>query len=226
MNKTVLAVIVINLALGGTLLGQGTSHMIIGSLRNSDGAIPESICVLFTAYVEGRPGDIINQSTPGNGYAMGNWGINTSAFNPTPSQGARIFLSFSDTCRREIGFDTVVVDYSQEPYQIADTTRLSAAAVVRERVPGKYTIALFPNPFNSTLNIVLNYPQEKNLKVVIYDVLGREVRSLYNDKFSGGELKIVWDGKDYEGHFVPSGVYFLDVRGNSKSFTRKVVYLR
>ncbi|MGB9561444.1 MAG: T9SS type A sorting domain-containing protein, partial [bacterium] len=196
MPRYIITMMVI-LALAGSLLGQGLPHMIYGYLRNYNGDIPDSLCLTFISYIEGREFDrITERDYPAGGYADGVWGVNTSAFTPQPPSGARMFVTFRDTCRNEIGYDTVVVDNSVA-YQISDTTRLSQAMSINEKSrPEGLTVNIYPNPFNSEVNIVIETEKKVVLKAEIYDILGNRVAELLNSAQPlKGRVKLGWDGK-------------------------------
>jgi len=69
----------------------------------------------------------------------------------------------------------------------------------------------YPNPFNSFLNISFSLSIERNLKLSIFDLLGREVAILYNKVFNPGIYRLSWDGKNEKGQPLPSGIYFVEL---------------
>ena len=71
-------------------------------------------------------------------------------------------------------------------------------------IPGNYTLHQnYPNPFNPSTKIKFDLPKSTQAKLIIYDILGREVATLVNEKLNAGSFIIDWDGSSY-----PSGVYF------------------
>jgi hypothetical protein len=71
----------------------------------------------------------------------------------------------------------------------------------------------YPNPFNTTTTINYAVTQAQNIKLIIYDPLGRKIRVLVNEYQSTGPQSIQWDGTDSQGKRVPSGTYFYQIRG-------------
>ena len=61
----------------------------------------------------------------------------------------------------------------------------------------------YPNPFNPSTKIKFDIPKSSLVKLFVYDVLGREIKTLVNEKLNAGRFEVSWDGSDY-----PSGVYF------------------
>jgi hypothetical protein len=84
----------------------------------------------------------------------------------------------------------------------------------------------FPNPFNSDTHIRLQLGQPGIVKLVVYDLLGREVRQLVDEERQSGEYVTVWDGKDDRGQSVSSGIYLYRLTAKDFNFTRKAVLLK
>ncbi len=87
----------------------------------------------------------------------------------------------------------------------------------------------YPNPFNPKTTIRFGLPEEadgKQVTLKIFDVLGREVRTLYSGKLSKGYHKFEWDGTNQARRQVASGVYFYQLISGKKKLVRKMVLLR
>jgi hypothetical protein len=73
----------------------------------------------------------------------------------------------------------------------------------------------YPNPFNSQTTIIYYVanlgPTPARINIDIYDIMGRLVRRLVNDRKEVGKHKITWDGRDDSGANCPSGVYFAQI---------------
>lgn len=76
----------------------------------------------------------------------------------------------------------------------------------------------YPNPFNPTTVIEFNVPQVSDVKVVVYDVLGREVKVLANGQFYPGLHAVVFDATGQ-----PSGVYFYRMFVGRNALTGKMI---
>lgn len=78
----------------------------------------------------------------------------------------------------------------------------------------------YPNPFNPETKIRFDIAPNVNshVKLVIYDILGREVSVLVNEKLAAGTYEVSWLGTDY-----PSGIYYYKLIGEDYSETRKLV---
>lgn len=90
----------------------------------------------------------------------------------------------------------------------------------------------YPNPFNQYT--VINYylpnigVQPAEVRLEIYDLLGRSVRILVNDRQYPGQYTVSWDGRNNDGDDLPSGVYFyrLFITGIEFSKPRKLVLIK
>jgi streptogramin lyase len=66
---------------------------------------------------------------------------------------------------------------------------------------------LYPNPFNPVTTIGYVLSRDANVRLAVYDVLGRAVRVLVQGSQPAGEHRILWDGRDAQGQSMSSGVY-------------------
>ncbi|MFQ6608761.1 MAG: FlgD immunoglobulin-like domain containing protein, partial [Fidelibacterota bacterium] len=89
-----------------------------------------------------------------------------------------------------------------------------------------------PNPFNPTTTIRYDLPEPSYVSLVIYDILGREVRRLLDSRVDAGFKSVVWDGRDDTGNSVSTGIYIYMLRvwsqESDKTYqkTEKMVFLR
>ena len=70
-----------------------------------------------------------------------------------------------------------------------------------------------PNPFNTLTTIRYHVPQTGSMRLVVYDMLGRKVRTLIQGLVTSGSYEIDWDGTDDDGNILHSGVYFCHISG-------------
>jgi hypothetical protein len=86
----------------------------------------------------------------------------------------------------------------------------------------------YPNPFNLSSQIKVISKLNSKVKVIVYDILGKEVRTLLDKELPAGEYTIEWDGKDSNGNILNSGVYFIrmlanpDLSGKANSFQKTI----
>jgi len=84
----------------------------------------------------------------------------------------------------------------------------------------------YPNPFNPRTCITFQLPERGFVTLKIYDVLGREIKSLLHDNREAGVHQLFWDGADDSGLRVASGVYFCRMTCSDFSATRKLLLLK
>ncbi len=79
----------------------------------------------------------------------------------------------------------------------------------------------YPNPFNPSTSIVYTVGQSTLVKLNVFDVLGREVASLVNERKNAGKHEVVFDASD-----LPSGVYFYRLTSQDFVGTKKMILLQ
>ncbi len=65
----------------------------------------------------------------------------------------------------------------------------------------------YPNPFNPSTTIRFDLPEAAEVRLVVYDLMGREVARLVDGQVAAGYQRVVWNGRDASGKNVPSGMY-------------------
>lgn len=85
---------------------------------------------------------------------------------------------------------------------------------------------VYPNPFNATAAIRLYMPDAGLLRAVVYDVLGRRVRTLVEERRGAGAWTLLWRGRDERDNAVASGVYFVLIEGPGWSERARMLLLR
>ena len=85
----------------------------------------------------------------------------------------------------------------------------------------------FPNPFNPETQIRFSIGSQEDVKLIIYDVVGRQVRTLVNgNSFSPGFHVTNWDGLDDNGQKVPSGLYIYRIKAGSFIADKKMLLVK
>jgi len=94
-------------------------------------------------------------------------------------------------------------------------------------VPTEYQLfENYPNPFNPQTVIEYSLPLEVPVKLIVYDILGREVIRLVDEIQKPGYKSIVWNGQDMQNKKVGSGIYFYQLSTNDFMKTRKMVFIK
>ena len=69
----------------------------------------------------------------------------------------------------------------------------------------------YPNPFNPATTIRFDLPVQQRVRLTIYAIDGRPVRTLVNEQLGSGRHEVVWNGKSDAGLQVASGSYLCDL---------------
>ena len=94
-------------------------------------------------------------------------------------------------------------------------------------VPTKFSLEQnYPNPFNPSTRIRYNLSHTGHVKLMIYDILGRRVRTLQNQVMTSGSHEVIWNGKNSSETDVSSGIYFYQLKVGDDAKIRKMVLLK
>jgi len=89
-------------------------------------------------------------------------------------------------------------------------------------LPQEYSLAQnYPNPFNPITSIQYELPQNSDVQITIYDLMGREVTTLISESQDAGYKSIQWDATN-----VPSGMYFYQIKAGEFVQTKKMILLK
>ena len=83
-----------------------------------------------------------------------------------------------------------------------------------------------PNPFNPVTSFFVASEIPRDVSVVVYDVQGRKVKSLYSGGIGSGSTRFRWTGEDDTGQSVASGQYFIEVSSRDQREVRRAVLLK
>jgi hypothetical protein len=86
----------------------------------------------------------------------------------------------------------------------------------------------YPNPFNPSTRITYYVPEGgvQRVSLVVYDVSGSRVKTLVDDKRSGGKYTVEWNGRNDAGESVASGVYFYRLVEANYTATKKMLLIK
>jgi hypothetical protein len=94
-------------------------------------------------------------------------------------------------------------------------------------VPAVYELGQnYPNPFNPSTTISYGVPRNGEVTLVVYDMLGRQVRELARGYASAGRYTVTWDGHDDQGHAVGSGMYLYRLTAGDHAMVNKMVFVK
>ena len=84
----------------------------------------------------------------------------------------------------------------------------------------------YPNPFNPVTKLRYDLPENGHVNITIYDMLGREVKTLINQTQNAGYRSIIWDATNDYGKPVSAGIYLYQIQAGEYMRTKKMVLLK
>jgi methionine-rich copper-binding protein CopC len=95
-------------------------------------------------------------------------------------------------------------------------------------IPEKFDMSQnYPNPFNPTTKIDFAVPKTSNVSLVIYDISGREIKTLIkNEPMMAGKYTVDWNSIGNTGSMVSSGVYFYRIMSEGTAITKKMMLIK
>jgi hypothetical protein len=102
-----------------------------------------------------------------------------------------------------------------------------ATGVENEFLPVSHNLFQnYPNPFNPSTVISYSIPSVSFVSLKIYDILGREVKTLINSEMNSGLYNVQWNGDDNFGNKVSSGIYLYKIEAGDYRMTKKMLLLK
>jgi hypothetical protein len=89
------------------------------------------------------------------------------------------------------------------------------------QVIANYELSSYPNPFNPTAQVKFSIPEAQEIKVAVYDLTGREITRLANNRFKAGYHTVIFDAAN-----LSSGIYFIQLQTSNKIITKPVTLLK
>ena len=94
-------------------------------------------------------------------------------------------------------------------------------------IPKAFDLAQnYPNPFNPETNISYGLPEDANVVLKVYNVLGQEIRTLVDGQQSAGFFTVMWDGTNDFGEMVSTGVYIYRITAGQYAASKRMVLVK
>ncbi|MBI9031747.1 T9SS type A sorting domain-containing protein [bacterium] len=84
----------------------------------------------------------------------------------------------------------------------------------------------YPNPFNPETTISYSIPKDGKVLVSVYNLKGQKVKQLLNDHVIAGRHKVIWDGRNSQGQYVSSGLYFVKIKHSNMHRLHKMMLMK
>ncbi len=209
----------------------GISHLVRGYFK-----VAGLERLVFTAYRPDRPHDMLTENIVGSGYAKDDayvlfW-FDVGNFKKPWQEGDEIILvigaSKNDTWHfTDLKFK---LDKHVDIQELGELAFVSVSQGSQGRsetpVPIDYAFKVLPNPFVKKTRIDYALPKETAVEMVIYDVSGRQVKTLVFEMHKPGYYSTFWNGSDDRDRKTPSGVYFIKFVAGGFRIQEKILLVR
>ncbi len=110
------------------------------------------------------------------------------------------------------------------------TISVTGASAVKqnlvEKIQAYRLFPNFPNPFNPSTYVRYQLPERTQVRISVFDILGREVRVLVDKQQAKGDYRMLWDGKDNAGRMLASGIYIVRIKAGNFSAKQKMLLVK
>jgi hypothetical protein len=230
------------LAIVDNTTGLATGQYVEYQYNVMSGSVPIRVTLVWTDYW-GSPGgahNIVNDlhltvTDPGAVVYLGN----IYSGGQSATGGSADTVNVEECVRRNtpaIGLWTVRVDAShvpsgsQQPFALVVTGDLEPVGINEEAgatvQTGNEFTAPYPNPFNNKTRLAFNLRVSGNVKVNVYDIAGKLVRTVLDEPRKTGEQVLYWDGRDNDGTSLPNGVYFFSIETPLEKKTGELILMK
>ena len=108
-----------------------------------------------------------------------------------------------------------------------DTSNCSQASIIEQATPITYNLYnAYPNPFNPITTLRYDLPEDALVNITIYDMMGRQVRTLVSSQQTAGYISVRWNATNDIGIPVSAGLYLYTIEAGDFRQTKKMVLLK
>lgn len=173
---------------------------------------------------DGESFDLVLQSDPGSS-------VQLRAANVSALDSRKVVLINPETGRSHDLRQTPTVTLQPDQKETRLRLAIGSAAFVENETeratPDRLTLRpSYPNPFRSQTTLEYALPASADVRIAIYDVLGRRVRVLAEGDHTAGRHDVTWDGRNNAGQPVASGLYLIRLEADGQTRLQKATLLR
>jgi len=123
------------------------------------------------------------------------------------------------------GIDTVEADNA--PFSITIDGANALRTYLEGLLPEEFALHQnYPNPFNPVTTLRYDLPENSFVNVTIYDMLGRQVKTLVNQSQVAGYKSVIWNASNESGKSVSAGLYLCQINTGKFTQTKKMILLK
>ncbi len=155
----------------------------------------------------------------GSGNLLGIRGVQTpslicTATDAAGNVGTANATPFGSTSAASIGED-------------AENSLFKAQSFSNENLPEAFSLMQnHPNPFNPTTTISFTVPETGDVKLTIYNMMGKRIKTLYHGQANAGQHQVVWNATNEQGVKVASGVYIYTLEANNFQSMKRLILMK
>ena len=124
-------------------------------------------------------------------------------------------------------YRVAAVDYAGNQSEFSELVEVAVLSVDVQITPVDFVLHQnYPNPFNPTTQIKYDLPSDSYVNISIYDVMGRKIKSLFNNNQTSGYYSLRWDATNDIGEGVSAGMYIYTIQAGEYRSTKKMVLLK
>ena len=108
-----------------------------------------------------------------------------------------------------------------------DDSNCAQASILEDIIPMTYHLySAYPNPFNPTTTLDYDLPEDANVNITIYDMMGRQISTLVSSQRTAGFKSVQWNATNDKGSPVSAGLYLYTIQAGEFRQTKKMVLLK
>ncbi|HRQ54348.1 MAG: T9SS type A sorting domain-containing protein [Ignavibacteriaceae bacterium] len=115
-------------------------------------------------------------------------------------------------------------EFAARYYEAGGTDSINTITSVNQdaEIPTQFALLQnYPNPFNPTTKIQFEVPMSQKVELIVYDILGRKVKELYNDLAPAGVINL-----EFRADYLASGMYIYRLKTKDISISKKMILLK
>ncbi|MDZ7263070.1 MAG: FG-GAP-like repeat-containing protein [candidate division KSB1 bacterium] len=207
----------------------GAPHTVYGKLNLATGESVKPQDIEIRTWITSRPEEVLTSKQLGIGYDNNYWWVGVSNFATNWAIGETLMVEI--TMPKSGLRGTTVVQLTAAGSDNGGTILLATAnndpSMQVKELPQEFVLQPnYPNPFNAETVIGYGVPRSSYVKIQIFDIAGRCIRTLIAADQDAGYHQVRWNGKDNQGVTVGSGVYLCRMEAAGFQANLKMIMIK
>jgi len=138
-----------------------------------------------------------------------------------------LIIDTSFTIGQTVFYRLGAVDLAGNMSNYSSVVSITVLGIDDELIPEVFALHQnYPNPFNPITTLRYDLPEQATVNIIIYDMLGRQVKTLLDQTQEAGFKSIIWNATNDYGKPVSAGVYLYKIQAGEFVKTKKMVLLK